>query len=183
MSEPATPRVRDRLAVAAFVLLFWLPMLARSTVLHAPLPGSPAVLNKLHAIACLFTDKPQAWNTYFVQVRYDARNVWVDLDVSESFSLEPFGRRTRMHRLLVAWQPKPSKKHEELARWLLVREAVLHPDRPQPIAIRFARGWTIPDPEHPPQHGWRAPTWLELPPRNRRVFATYTRDELLGGAR
>ena len=33
---------------------------------------------------------------------------WVELPESEYFQLQPFGRRTRMHRYLIAWKAKPS---------------------------------------------------------------------------
>lgn len=178
MSWGLAPRLRDRVAVAAFLLLLWLPMMARSSCHPAPLPGTPQLLAKLHAIACLFTHKPEGWSSYDVQVRYPGRVQWDSLDESDYFRLQPFGRRTRLHRLFVAWQAEPSTKTKHLARWLLARHEQLHPEGPQPEAIRFARAWMIPSADAPPQHGWRHPSWLEVPPRNRRVFVTYTADEL-----
>jgi hypothetical protein len=181
VAEPlvVTPRLRDRLAVAAFVLGVLLPILARSTVHPAPLPGTPQLLDKLHAIACLFTQKPDGWSSYYVQVRYPDRMAWETLEQSELFSLQPFGRRTRMHRLLVAWQAKPGRKTEDLARWIVVQHAERHPERPLPIAIRFTRAWMIPSRDAPPQHGWQHPDWQETSPRSRRVIVEYDVAELL----
>jgi hypothetical protein len=173
------PRLRDRLAVAGFLLLFLVPMVARSTVHLAPLPGSPALLSKLHAIACLFTHKPDGWSSYYVQVRHSGRTHWETLDQAELFPLQPFGRRTRMHRLLAAWKAKPSAKTKDMARWIIERHAALHPDEPLPEAIRFGRAWVIPSRDAPPQRGWRHPTWLEIPPKRRRVIVVYLVDELL----
>lgn len=172
------PRLRDRIAVAGFLLGFLLPMVARSSVHPRPLPGSPALLSQLHSIACLFTHKPDGWSSYYVQVRFADTQQWLTLDQSELFGLQPFGRRTRMHRLLAAWRAKPSRKTQHMARWIVEHHASLHPEQPRPEAIRFARGWMIPSIAQPPRHGWQHPDWLDYPPRQRRVIVTYIVDEL-----
>jgi hypothetical protein len=161
------------------VLAVLLPILARSTVHPDPLPGSPGVLDKLHAIACLFTKKPEGWSSYYVQVRYGDRVGWDTLEQAELFPLQPFGRRTRMHRLLVAWNAKPSRKTKDMARWIVERHAELHPERPLPEAIRFTRAWMIPSRDSPPQHGWRHPEWHETSPRSRKVIVEYDVAQLL----
>jgi hypothetical protein len=173
------PKLRDRVAVATFVLAVLLPILARSTIHQAPLPGSPDLLDKLHAIACLFTQKPDGWSSYYVQVRYPDRMAWETLEQSELFPLQPFGRRTRMHRLLVAWRAEPSRKTRDMARWILVRQTELHPERPPPDAIRFTRAWMIPSRDEPPQHGWQHPKWEQTSPQTRRVIVEYAVADLL----
>lgn len=178
-SPVSGPRARDRLAVAAFLLVLLIPIVVRSTVPELA-PRKPETLAKLHAIACLFTHKPEGWSSYYVQVRYPGRTHWETLDQAELFPLQPFGRRTRMHRLLAAWQAKPGARTEDMARWILARHAALHPELPAPAYLRFARTWMIPSREAPPQAGWRHPEWLEVPPQRRRVIVTYRVSELLG---
>ncbi|MFO7562113.1 MAG: hypothetical protein R6X02_05690 [Enhygromyxa sp.] len=175
---PNTPRARDRVAVVAFLLLFWIPMLLRSTVLERPVPGTPALLTKLHEIACLFTHKPSGWSSYYVQVQQGELPVWRTLDQSELFPLEPFGRRTRMHRLLAAWQAKPGPRTEDMARWIVLRWTELHPEDPALVAIRFTRTFMVPSRDEPPQRGWEHPDFYEVPPARRRVIASYRVDEL-----
>jgi hypothetical protein len=178
-SPVETPRLRDRLAVAAFVFGALLPVLVRSTVHTAPLPGTPELLDKVHALACLFTKKPEGWSSYYVQIRYPDRMAWETVEQAELFPLQPFGRRTRMHRLMVAWQAKPSPKTQDLARWIVVRQVERHPERPPPDAIRFTRAWMIPSRDEPPQHGWQHPKWDETSPRTRRVIVEYAIADLL----
>jgi hypothetical protein len=175
---PNTPRLRDRICVVAFLVLFWVPMLLRSTVLRGPVPGSPALLDKLHEIACLFTHKPSGWSSYYVQIQQPEIPVWRTLDQAELFPLEPFGRRTRMHRLLAAWGAKPGPRTEDMARWIVSRWTLLHPEQPAPVAIRFARAFMIPSRAEPPPHGWEHPDFFEVSPQRRRVIATYQVDEL-----
>jgi hypothetical protein len=160
------------------LLLFLIPMVLRSTVVQRPLPGSPALLDKLHNIACLFTHKPDGWGSYYVQVQRADSPAWQTIDQAELFPLEPFGRRTRMHRLLGAWRAKPSRRTEDMARWILLRLVELHPDDPAPVALRFTRAWMIPSRDEPPQQGWVHPDWFEVPPKRRSVIVTYTVDEL-----
>jgi hypothetical protein len=174
------PRLRDRVAVAGFLLAFLLPMVLRSTVHPAPLPGSPGLLSQLHAIACLFTHKPDGWSSYYVQIRDADTQRWQTLDQSELFELQPFGRRTRMHRLLGAWKAKPSRKTRHMARWIVEQHSSSHPEQARPDAIRFTRAWMIPSVEQPPQQGWAHPDWFAVPPQRRRVIATYLVDDLLG---
>lgn len=171
--------MRDRVAVVAFLLLFLIPMLLRSTVLERPLPGAPSLLRKLHDIACLFTHRPDGWSSYYVQIQPAEMPIWLTLDQSELFPLEPFGRRTRMHRLLAAWDAKPSARTKDMARWILLRWAALHPEEPVPVAIRFARTWMIPSRDQPPQRGWEHPEYFDVSPERRRVIVTYRVDELL----
>jgi hypothetical protein len=175
---PSKPRIRDRVAVGVFLLAFLIPMLLRSTVLAGPLPYSPALLTKLHNIACLFTHKPNGWSSYFVQLQSPETLAWQTIDQAELFPLEPFGRRTRMHRLLVAWQAKPSARTEDMARWIVARWTELHPDRPTPLGLRFTRAWMHPSRDAPPQHGWEHPDWFEVPPKQRRIIVSYTIDQL-----
>jgi len=166
--------------VALFLLVFLIPMLLRSTLVDRPLPGTPRLLAKLHDIACLFPFKPQGWSSYYVQVLYPGAKQWTTLDQAELFPLQPFGRRTRMHRYLVAWGAKPSRRTADMARWILERWSLLHADEVQPIGIRFARAWTLPSREHPPQHGWVQPEWIYAPVHQRKVIVAYSREELLG---
>ena len=177
-SAPSKPRARDRLAVVAFLLLFLIPMVLRSTVSRAPLPGTPALLEKLQDIACLFTHKPDGWSSYYVQIQRTGVPVWETVDQAELFPLEPFGRRTRMHRLLAAWNAKPSRRTKDMARWIIVRWVELHPDERPPVAVRFTRAWVIPSRDQPPQHGWVHPDWFEVPAQRRRVIVSYAIDEL-----
>lgn len=178
---PSAVRLRDRLAVGLFLALFLIPMLLRSTVLDGPLPGTPALLSKLHNIACLFTHKPEGWSSYYVQIQQEDAPIWRPIEQAELFPLEPFGRRSRMHRFLVAWGAKPSARTEDMARWILVRWTELHPDEPAPVALRFTRTWMVPSRDAPPAHGWEHPEWFEVPPTRRRVIASYTAAELLAG--
>jgi hypothetical protein len=182
VSEPK-PRLRDRLAVSLFLILFFIPMLLRSTVIDGPLPGSPELLTKLHNIACLFTHKPTGWSSYYVQIQRSDTLTWDTVEQAELFPLEPFGKRTRMHRLLAAWKAKPGRRTEDMARWILVEWAARHPNEPAPIALRFTRAWMIPSADAPPQCGWEHPDWYDVPPRQRRIIVSYTIDELFPEAR
>lgn len=176
--EPA-PRRRDRLAVAVFIVAFLIPMLLRASVLDRPLPGTPRVLAKLQDITCLFPVKPNGWSSFYVQVLYAGDKQWTTLDQAELFPLQPFGRRTRMHRYLIDWGAKGGRRTADMARWVLERWAVLHADEPQPIAIRFAHAWSFPSRDAPPEQGWVQPEWLYVPVKQRRVIVAYTREELL----
>lgn len=166
------------MAVGVFLLAFLIPMLLRSTVVAGPLPYSPALLTKLHNIACLFTHKPDGWSSYYVQLQSPDTLAWQTVDQSELFPLQPFGRRTRMHRLLAAWHAKPGPRTEDMARWIVWRWTELHPDQPTPLGLRFTRSWMHPSRDAPPQHGWEHPDWFEVAPKQRRIIVTYTLDEL-----
>ncbi|NVB43356.1 hypothetical protein G6O69_36360 [Pseudenhygromyxa sp. WMMC2535] len=177
--QPTKIRKRDRLAVAAFLLLFLIPLLLRGSVLPAGVPA-PLVLRKLHNIACLFTHKPEGWSSYYVQIRYPGEAGWASLDQRELFPLEPFGRRTRMHRFLVAWGARPGPRTEDMARWIVREHERRHPDNGALAGIRFTRAWMIPSRDQPPEQGWAHPDYREVPPARRRVIASYTRAKLLG---
>jgi hypothetical protein len=168
--------VRYRIAVALFFVLFLLPMFYRAIVSPKPLPVYGRFLSDLQALSCLFSYKPNGWAFFYVQVRYAGDEHWTTVDQSELFPLEPFGHRTRLHRLLQAWDRKPGRGTEEVADWFFDRWATLHPDEPQPEQMRLAWSWTVPDPAQPPQGEWRTPDWNGLRADRRRVIAVYDRE-------
>lgn len=170
------------MAVICFLLLFLIPMFLRATVLERSIPGTPRTLAKLHNIACLFEHKPEGWSSYYVQVLYPGEREWTTLDQRELFGLQPFGRRTRMHRLLIEWGAKPSERTRHMASWVVEQHEARHPELPPVTAVRFAQSWTVPTRDEPPRHGWQQPEWIRVPPKQRRVVAVYMRDELLGQA-
>lgn len=161
------------LAVVAFLVLWAFPVLWHG-VSARPLPGDFRRLHICHDVACLFSERPTAWNTYFVQVRRDGP-VWETLDISPYFAMEPFGHRTRLHRFLINWGlgPPGDRRREELAQWFFARHRALFPTLVQPTALRFASTQTVPDPARPPTGAWRPPTIDEVAPERLRVLSVH----------
>lgn len=165
------PRWRDRLAVAAFLLLWLIPMVWHGAVNRRPLPGEPRLLHECHDIACLFTERPTSWNSYYVQVR-GVTPGWQTLDIREYFPMEPFGRRSRLHRLLLAWGPERELGRAEAARYIFARHRELHPGR-QPSELRFVWTWTAPSSDRPPEGAWQPPPVEQLPANRMRILSVH----------
>lgn len=166
-----------RIAVAAFFLLFWTPLLYRATSGSGKLPGTPRLLSDMQSLSCLFSEKPNGWSFFYVQAQYPGQTSWTTLDQRELFPLEPFGYRTRLHRYLMAWKRKPNKGTEEAAMWIFGRYEQLHPELPQPQYIRFAWSWTVPDANDPPTGRWKIPEWNSLRADRRKVIGAYERPD------
>jgi hypothetical protein len=164
--------VVGHLAVVAFLVLWAFPVLWHGAVSGRPLPGDLRRLHTCHDVACLFSDRPSAWNTYYVQVRRSTP-VWETLDVSPYFAMEPFGYRTRLHRFLINWGPEAEARREELAQWLFARHQALAPEARPLTALRFAYTWTVPDPARPPTGAWRPPRIEEVPANRLRVLSVH----------
>ncbi|MBL9102707.1 MAG: hypothetical protein JNL82_17305 [Myxococcales bacterium] len=160
------------LAVALFVVAWAFPVLWHGAVSQRRLPGDPQWLHGCHDVACLFSDRPAAWNTYYVQVRF-AGGPWQAFDVAPFFAMEPFGYRTRMHRMLIQWGDRHEERRAELAAWLLARYRALYPEAPQPVALRFAYTWTVPRADAPPQGRWRPPRIEDVAPNRLRVLSVH----------
>ncbi|MDC0720910.1 hypothetical protein [Nannocystis bainbridge] len=167
------PRLRDRLCVAGFIAFWLVPLVWHGFVSPARLPGEPAIFHRWHSISCLFTDRPNQRNTYYVQVRYFGQSEWETLDLAGYFEMEPFGYRTRMHRYLVRWRGKKSRGREELAAWLYRRHAELHPDRELPSELRFVHAWTIPSVDEPPTGDARPPPLSEFPEERTQIMSLH----------
>lgn len=163
------------MAVALFFALFLIPMFYRAAVHPKPLPMFGRLMSDLQALSCLFSEKPNGWAFFYVQVRYAGDEHWTSIDQSELFPLEPFGHRTRLHRLLQAWNRKPGRGTEEVARWFFDRWEQLHPDEAQPEQMRLAWSWTVPSADQPPRGEWAIPDWNGLRADRRRVIAVYAR--------
>lgn len=163
------------MAVAAFLVLFLIPMVFRAAFHSAPLPGFPRLLSDLQALSCLFSYRPDGWSFFYVQVRRPGERGWTTIDHEELFGLEPFGHRSRLHRLLQAWKRRPGPATEEVATWFFSAWERRYPDEPPLEAVRFAYSWVVPDPAQPPPHGWRTPDWNGLRADRRRVIAVYER--------
>ena len=171
------PRWPHRVAVALFFILFLLPMMYRAVINPRPLPGTPRLFADLQALSCLFSYKPNGWAFFYIQVRYPGEQSWTTLDNEELFPLEPFGYRTRLHRLLQHWKRKPGKGPDEFAAWFFPRWEQLHPDEEQPQYVRLAWSWHVPDAAHPPQGRWRIPDWNSLRADRRRVIGVWERPQ------
>lgn len=165
------PRLRDRLCVAGFLLLWILPSVYHA-LWRAPLPGEPAVLHDWHDIACLFSNRPPVWNLYFVEVRRQGRPLWEQLDETLDFRMEPFGHRSRLHRFLVRWGVKPSAGRQEVAEYLVASDRARHPGAPI-VALRFVWTGHVPDPDHPPEGAWSRPPLAQIPPSQRRLISVH----------
>lgn len=168
------PRLLDRLCVAGFLVVWLAPVLWHGAVSSRRLPGEPALLHRCHNIACLFSERPSAWNTYYVQMRRDGRPDWQTVDLDEYFPMHPFGNRTRMHRFLVEWGPERRRGREELAAWLFRRHRALHPEAAQPVELRFVWTWTAPDVDRPPTGAWRPPPVEKSPANRMRILSVHT---------
>ncbi len=172
------PNVLHRVAVATFLLIFLLPMLQRAIVPSLTWKGWPSGLADVQNIACLFSYKPKVYNSYYAQIRRERSTVWETVDQRELFPLQPFGQRTRMHRLLAAWGAKGSRKTKHLAKWILQQEEILHPEGDPIAEVRLTRAWMTPELGKPPQGHWQHPSWERVSPRQRTVIASYTKEEL-----
>lgn len=176
--EPVpTPKVAHRVAVALFFVLFWAPMLYRAAFHANPIPKMPRLLSDVQALSCLFSEKPNGWAFFYVQVQYPGRRSWDTVDQAELFPLEPFGHRTRLHRLLQAWDRKPGKRTDEVAAWFFKRWEQLHPDEVQPQFVRLSWSWIVPEAGNPPEGEWKIPPWHSLRADRRKVISVHERPE------
>jgi hypothetical protein len=173
---PNRPRLRDRAAVAALLLAWTFPVLWHGVVSRRALPGEPRALHTCHDIACLFSDRPRVWHSFYVQVRGPGRPGWQTLELAPYFPMQPFGHRTRLHRYLIDWGEGHAAARAELAAWFFARHAALHPDARQPDELRFVMTWSAPSPERPPQGAWAPPPFEALPANRVRVLSMHRRE-------
>ena len=163
----------ERLLVALFFILWLVPVLWHGAVSKRRLPGEPAVLHDCHNIACLFTERPSSWNTYYVQIRGRGRPDWQTLEIAEYFPMQPFGHRTRLDRLLTSWGPGRARGREEVAAYVFARHRRLHPERRQPDELRFVWTWTAPQVDRPPEGAWQPPPVEKLAANRMRVLSLH----------
>lgn len=174
----AGERVRGGLVghvLVGLFLAFWaFPVVWHGAVSQRRLPLDPSWLHGCHDVACLFSERPRSWNSYYVQARFTG-GPWQTLDVAPFFAMEPFGYRTRMHRFLIHWGEGAAHeaRRAELADWLLARYRALYPSAPQPAALRFVFTWSAPRVEDPPTGRWRAPRLEDVAPNRVRVLSTH----------
>jgi hypothetical protein len=172
VSAPS-PRLRDRACVVAFLALWHAPVLYHGAVSQWPARGEPWLLHRCHDITCLFIDRTDTTHSYYLQAIYPGRD-WQTVDPFEYFPMEPFGHRTRMYRFLAYWRPERQGGRDELAAFVFRRHRELHPDDPQPTAVRFVHAWSKRRADVPPTGAWQAPPLSQVPPRQRRVLSTHT---------
>lgn len=172
---PVTPSLRDRLCVAAFCLL-WLAPLVYHGFVRGRLPGEPGLFHDWHTIACLFPERPDAWNSYHIEVRRRGAARWEELDESLDFPMEPFGHRTRMYRYLNYWGRKHPGGYEELAAYLVARDRQRGGDTRPIIGVRFVWGG-VPAPLQGPITGeWQKPPLTSLPANHLQILSTHRFD-------
>lgn len=166
------PRLRDRLCVAGFIALWFVPVIGHS-VAPARVRGEPWNYHRCHDISCLFTDRPTSRNYSYVEVRYPGQPAWETLELGGYFDMQPFGYRTRLDRYMERWTKKKSRGRKELAAWLFRRHAALHPEGPQPLELRFVWAWTVPSVDEPPTGNARPPPLADFPPDRIKIMSVH----------
>jgi hypothetical protein len=145
-------------ALLGYGLLWLLPM-AWVAVRGSSPPGWPTQARDLYAVTCLFGQGHDRVSMFYVQVRYDARPGWHDLDEYEYFQLEPFGHRNRFDRFMARFghRPEDGLARRELAHWLAAAHRERHPEAGTIIAVRFVWADRMISADDPPQDRWRKP--------------------------
>lgn len=149
-------RTRDLIALASFTLLWLVPMAYVGYLGGSP-ASWPTTLRDLYAVSCLFGPGSTRTSVFYVQVRYDDRRGWYDLDESEYFGLEPFGHRTRFDRFMqrFGYQDDAELARRELAQWLAQTHAARHPEAPTIVAVRYLWADREIRRDQPPVGRWR----------------------------
>ena len=129
----------DYLLSSAFVVLWVLPILWVGITHQKRVPLVGDFLNHNYGIACLFPDRSTGWNDYHFQVRLENRTKWFETPESDYTRMEPFGHRTRLHRMLglSARQPHGMLQRQHMAEFIKTRYEYLHPESPKIAAMRF----------------------------------------------
>lgn len=128
----------DRLKAAGFVVL-WLGPLAFIGLFDRSIVGYGTLPNYLGNMSCLFTRELEYWTEYYIQIRLDGNDFWLDVPMSEFSQQKPFGRWTRIHRIVNVSerQPNGERARERLAEFIAHRYAMNHPDHPRVVGVRI----------------------------------------------
>jgi hypothetical protein len=139
--------------------LLWLVPMAWVAVLGSSPPSWPTQARDLYSVTCLFGQGHERVSMFYVQVRYDARPGWYDLDDYEHFRLEPFGHRNRFDRFMARFghRPEDALARRELAHWLAAAHRGRHPEDPAIVAVRFVWADRVISADDPPADRWRKP--------------------------
>jgi hypothetical protein len=168
MAQRWRPRTIDVVALVSFSLLWLAPMAFVGARGSTPVAWPPQARD-MYAVSCLFGQARERVSMFYVQVRYDDRPGWHDLDEREYFGLEAFGHRTRFDRFMArfGYQDEAVGARTELARWLAATHAARHPDQPRIVAVRYVWADRVIDPDDPPQGCWQKPPRAEAGPARR----------------
>lgn len=127
--------------LSLILLLTWLFPIAYMGATNRPVDWLPSWLTHQHAISCLFIYEARGWSWYDLQIQTRGDGVWRTLSEKGYFEMPVFGYRTRMHRLLgdSYRRGRGAMRIQEIAQFITVRYAKLHPNGPPLDAIRFVR--------------------------------------------
>ena len=128
----------DRLKAAGFVML-WLGPLAFIGLFDRSIVGYGKLPNYLGNMSCLFTRELEYWTEYYIQIKLEDDDFWLDVPMSEFSQQKPFGHWTRIHRIVNVSerQPNGEKARARLAEFTANRYAMNHPDHPRVVGVRF----------------------------------------------
>lgn len=116
-------------AAALGFLFLWLLPAAYVGLFNRSIPGIPGYLNNQYSISALFTTRAQFWSEFYFLVSPDGEH-WTPVVESDYSSMQPFGRRTRIKRMLEAPMSEDvmTNRYTEIMHFVAAAYGRVHPD-------------------------------------------------------
>jgi hypothetical protein len=153
----------------------WLVPITFTGLTQRSVPMAGPYLNNLYRVACFFTERVPAWSEYYFQALPAGSYEWITLAETDYSTLEPFGHRTRLHRMLSETDGRQGTRlRQRMAEFIKHRHKSLHPQQPQLEAVRFVVVSYETGKELAQSRGpWMQQPFDDIPRDRRHVVATH----------
>lgn len=145
-------------ALVGFFLITWLMPVLYYAAINRPAPWIPSCLHRWTNISRLFSSEQNFWAVYAIEYRKASSSTFEPLDESLLFQMEPFGKRTRLQRIL---SMANEKERKELCLW--IKNRVQASDNERITSVRIV---VFPNTARRqiPDGGYSQPTIAEIDP-------------------
>ena len=168
------------MTMSILAVLFWLIPMGMTGTMKAKLHSIPPAVRNQYRISCLFTHSSKSWHTVHYQVRLKDEIAWQEGPLNGFFDLDIFGYRSKLNRIVLASRSKRKsgqlysknrKRLEELGVFIGDRWAVLSPEDPPVMEVRFFRvGHKVGEAHCMSREAWSRPPLESIPEVKRELI-------------
>jgi len=159
-----------------FFVGIWLLPILYVGLSHGAVKGAGLYLNNQYRVACLFTRSVRHWGDFYYLIHLKGDENWIVAPADMFSKMEPFGHRTRLHRLLTESmkQSHGMLQRQRMASYIRRRYMQMAPGSKRINAVTFVKSYRFTGDELAQEKGhWLKRNYSQVPRNHKKVISVH----------